>query len=501
MNKFAKAIRNEENMTRTENGMKAYKSTTNACLDLFAVIGALRSRPDGEGKVDFQLNRAHTLLAEAYKENPLYATRTVFYARDVREGLGERDLPRYLFRYLAKNHPEAIKGNLDLIGVYGRYDDLYSFIGTPLEDEMWKAMKKQFEEDKRNLAEGNAISLLAKWIKTPDASSERTKKLGILTAKKLGYSVYDFKRLLRKMRKEIDIVETYMSAGEWDKIKYSAVPSRAMTVYRKAFSKHDCTRFGEFINKAVRGEEKINSSTLYPYDIIEKMLYTGERSDVLEAQWKQLPNYVEEGQNIVVMADTSGSMYGRPMASAVGLATYFAERNKGDFHNLFMTFSSNPTWIKLKGETLEQKVDCVQRAEWGFSTNIEKAFDLVLDTAKKGNVPQEDMPKAIVIISDMEFDTCVEDCNGTFMDSVRKKYTKAGYEVPQIIFWNVDSRNDTFHTKGGSNALLVSGQAASTFKTLIGCLGMTAYQMMAEVLESERYAPITIEDGKASQSA
>ena len=192
-----------------------------------------------------------------------------------------------------------------------------------MEDEMWASMKKQFEEDRVNLQAGNAISLLAKWIKTADASSERTRKLGILTAQKLGYSVYEFKRLVRAMRKHIGVVETLMSAGRWDEIRYSAVPSRAMMIYRNAFMKHDRERYSAFVQKAVSGAEKIHSATLFPYDIVEKIMnmsWAGFHivdNDVLEAQWRQLPDYVEAGTNALVIADTSGSMYGRPMATSV----------------------------------------------------------------------------------------------------------------------------------------------------------------------------------------
>ena len=317
---FADAMRKAAVFTRTENGAVALNTTGNACLDLFGTIGSLREADE---------NRVCSLFAEAFREDPLFATKIVFYARDVRGGLGERKTFRIILRYMAEKHPGALEPNLDLIGVFGRYDDLYCLIGTPLEDAMWAAMKKQFEEDLKNLNQGNAISLLAKWIKTADASSEKTRALGIKTAQKLGYPVYNFKRIVRSMRKHISIVECLMSAKRWDEIKYSEVPSRAMMIYRKAFLRHDEERFKEFITKAVSGQEKINSATLYPYDIVEKILYKKEDSEVLEAQWKQLPDYVEGGANAIVMADVSGSMYGRPMATSIGLAIYCGAQQRG----------------------------------------------------------------------------------------------------------------------------------------------------------------------------
>lgn len=482
MSMFANAMKNESRKTFTENGATAYNSTGEACLDLFSTIGALRNRPEVE---------VESLFAEAFKEDKLLATKILFYARDIREGCGERKVFRDLIKYLANNHAEAILPNLDLIGVYGRYDDLYELIGTPVENAMWKAMKTQFEEDVQNYKKGNAISLLAKWIKTPDASSETTRKLGIKTANKLGYSVYDFKRILRKLRKHIGIVESYMSAGEWDKITYSEVPSRAMNIYRNAFMRHDEDRFAEFNNKAVNGEVKINSSTLYPYDIVEKVL-RGQYDKTLEAQWRQLPNYVDEGTNAIVVADVSGSMMGRPMATSIGLGMYFAERNIGAYHNLFMTFSSTSDIVTLKGETLKQKVQFMHNADWGGSTNLKMAFERVLDIAVTNHIPQEEMVKSIIVISDMEIDFC-GDRDWSFYDAMKRKFAEAGYDIPNIVFWNVNSRNNVFHADSNKKGVqLCSGQSTTTFKQLMQCIGMTPVEMMMKVINSERYEAITV---------
>ncbi len=481
---FADAMRKAAVFTRTENGAVALNTTGNACLDLFGTIGSLREADE---------NRVCSLFAEAFREDPLFATKIVFYARDVRGGLGERKTFRIILRYMAEKHPGALEPNLDLIGVFGRYDDLYCLIGTPLEDAMWAAMKKQFEEDLKNLNQGNAISLLAKWIKTADASSEKTRALGIKTAQKLGYPVYNFKRIVRSMRKHISIVECLMSAKRWDEIKYSEVPSRAMMIYRKAFLRHDEERFKEFITKAVSGQEKINSATLYPYDIVEKILYKKEDSEVLEAQWKQLPDYVEGGANAIVMADVSGSMYGRPMATSIGLAIYFAERNRGDFHNLFMTFSGNPEVVAVKGETLAQKISNVSKASWAMNTNLERAFERVLEIAEQGHVSKEDMPKSIIVISDMEIDAC-GDKSWTFYDKMAKRYKERGYEIPNVVFWNVNSRHDIFHAdKTRKGVQLCSGQSVAVFKQLISCIGCTPIEMMQQIINSERYECIRVE--------
>jgi hypothetical protein len=481
---FANAMKEEGKFIRTENGAVALNTTSDARIDLFGTIGALR---------DADENRITTLFSEAYAQDKLFATKIIFYARDIRCGLGERKTFRTIIRYMAEHHPESLRPNLDLIGVFGRYDDLYELIGTPLEDDMWKTMKKQFEEDLKNLNEGKAISLLAKWIKTADASSTETRKLGILTAQKLGYPVYNFKRIIRSMRKQIGVVESLMSAGKWNEIKYPEVPSRAMMIYRKAFAKHDPDGFSEFINKADKGEVKINASTLYPYDIVEKILYGRENNKVLEAQWKALPDYVEQGTNALIMADVSGSMYGRPMATSIGLAIYFAERNTGAYYNLFMTFSANPQIVTVKGETLFQKVSNVNKANWGMNTNLKAAFEKVLDIAENNNVSQEEMPKAIVVISDMEIDYCGNK-DWSFYDKMESKFRKAGYAIPNIIFWNVSSIHDVFHADATRKGVqLASGQSVTVFKQVLQNLGYNPIEAMENTINSERYDCITVE--------
>ena len=481
---FADAARKSGSFTRTENGAVALNTTLDARLDLFGTIGSLRNTTDG---------RIETLFAEAYKIDPVFATKIAFYARDIRGGLGERNTFRIILKYMAENHPEALRPNIDLVGVFGRYDDLYCLIGTALEENMWAAMKKQFEEDLKNLNEGSAISLLAKWIKTADASSKETRQLGILTAQKLGYPVYDFKRIIRRMRKHIGVVESLMSAEKWSEIRYSEVPSRAMMIYRKAFEKHDDERFQEFINRVVGGEEKINASTLFPYDIVEKFLYGDESGKVLEAQWRALPNYIEEGVNALVMADVSGSMNGRPLATSIGLAIYFAERNTGAYRDMFMTFSGQPDVVLLKGESLRQKIQNVNQAHWCMNTNLKAAFDKVLDIAMENDVPAEEMPKSIVVISDMEIDCC-GDKEWSFYDKMAAKFAKKGYVIPNIIFWNVNSRNDVFHAdKSRKGVQLCSGQSVTVFKQMLATIGCNPVEAMEMVINSERYDCITIE--------
>ena len=489
--RFAEAAMNEAKWTRTENGAVALNTSGSACLDLFGTIGSLREADE---------TRICRLFSDAYNEDALTATKIAFYARDIRGGLGERRTFRTLIRYMAIYHPEAIRPNICLIGEYGRYDDLYSLIGTPLEDEMWQFMRYQFAEDRKQLENGKPVSLLAKWIKTPDASSEKTRKLGILTAQKLGYPVRNFKRMLRNLRKAICVVECQMTANKWGEIKYPAVPSKAMHNYGKAFARHDKIRFNDFINKAVNGEVKINSSVLYPYELIEKVNPNGchsyrslNENPVIEAQWRALPNYVKEGTNVLVIADTSGSMWGRPMATSVGLAIYFAERNTGEFHNMWMSFNSSSTIHYIKGETLVQKIASLNYSDWGGSTNLERAFEHVLEIGVRNHIDPKDMPKSLIVISDMEIDYCGSE-SWTFYDKMESLYHTNGYEIPNVVFWNVNSRHDIFHAdKDRKGVQLCSGQSVTVFRQLLESIGMNPVEMMFKTINSDRYSLITVE--------
>jgi hypothetical protein len=300
------------------------------------------------------------------------------------------------------------------------------------------------------------------------------------------------------MRRSIGIVEALMSAGRWDEIRYPAVPSRAMMIYRNAFMKHDAERYGQFIQKAVTGGEKVHSATLYPYDIVEKVMHMSwgtcrvTEDETLEAQWRQLPDYVVKGTNALVIADTSGSMYGRPLAASVGLAVYFAERNTGAYHNMFMSFSGTSRIQVLKGDTLAQKIGSINMHDWQNNTNLQAAFEHVLEIAVMNHVPAEEMPKSLIVISDMEIDYC-GDRNWTFYEKMSQRFMEHGYRIPNIIFWNVSSRNDVFHAdKTRMGVQLVSGMSTSVFRQVMQCVGMNPVEAMEKIINSERYAAIEV---------
>lgn len=495
MNTFVNAMRQENNKTFTENGAFAVKSTNSNLVDLFGTIGALRNRSASE---------VERLFAAAFAENPLLATRMAFYARNVRGGLGERETARIIWHYLANTYPEIMRKNLQYIPFFGRWDDLYCLLDTPVEEDMWNLVRTQFDEDMAGVRENTNISLMGKWLKNPNSKNAVYAKQGMRTARALHLSDKEYRKARTALNERIGVVEVAMSKGDFTSIVYSAVSSKAMTKYRNAFMKRDNDGFQNYLNSLVKGETKVNASTLYPYDIMEaynleygygwrssSYLKCGPCDTILEEQWKALPNYVEGENNILVMADTSGSMMGRPMMTSVGLAMYFAERNKGAFKDVFMTFSEDPKFVTLKGEKLCDRVKSVECIV--ASTNIEAAFEKILQVALDNKISPEEMPKALLIISDMEFNSATDGDNMLYYDRMAQMYSNAGYTVPNIVFWNVNSRHDVFHvTSDKKGVQMASGQSTSTFKSIMANIGKTPYEAVLSVLNDEMYSMITV---------
>lgn len=480
----------------TENGAYAHSSTKNPLLDFFAECGALRKRSDDD---------IIRLFMSAFDYDEIHALKALFYARDIRGGQGERRTFRIIIRYLANSHPDAIARNIELIPEYGRFDDLYEFVGTPLEDLAFSVIAKQWNADVDALSskEYGKVSLLGKWLKSENASSSKTKELAKLTYQHLGMSPKEYRQSLTTFRSIIHIVETAMSSGQWDSIDYSKLPALAHKKYRAAFARHDKDGYNAYLESVKKGETKINASTLYPYDLVRAYTKNGayysknQIDQTVEAQWKALPNYMTGDDSFLVMVDTSGSMFPDAICSSVGLGIYFAEHAKGIFKNHFITFSDKPRLVEIphgENATLQDKVREVLNPHYvGFSTNLEAAFDMLLKAAVKGKVPQSDMPRAIVAISDMEINEACEDPDAStdFTTLMAEKFKAAGYGMPTLIYWNVEARHDTFHAEENDKVTFVSGQSASTFKTLCeNCDSLSAAALMMRVLDSERYGAV-----------
>lgn len=494
---FGQALSTEGNWTTTENGCDALKSTGSKLLDFYGTVGALRNA---------QCNVKTAMFEEAFKEDALSAMKLLFYCRDIRGGTGERKTFREILRYAAVYHPEAVIPNIPLIGLFGRYDDLYTLVGTPIEKNMWAYVKDQFEADIENMQAGKNVSLLAKWIKSPDSAQKTTRKLGNKTANNIGYSkrYIEFNKNLKALRKYIGIVEGLISTNQFDKIDYSILPGKAMLKYKNIFMKKDADRFYDFTQTLIKDENKVNTSALTPYDIVHD--YIGDsglgrtyktslrHNDVLEAAWRSLEDYVDG--DFLVMCDTSGSMFirERPAEVALSLAIYSAEHNKGQFHNKFITFSSEPEIQELQGELLADKLVNLSRAKWDNNTDIFLALKKICEIGVEYHIANEDMPKALLIVSDMQFDSVNHMGRRDNITQLTKElFREHGYSVPNIIYWNVDSKKVVFHASMNTEGVqLASGCNPVILKSVLESVVTTPYEAMMRVIESERYSVITI---------
>ena len=462
-------MKKKVNKTFTENNALTFKTTQSKVLDLFSMGGALRTRTPEE---------IEKFISQALAEDKLLAIKCLFYLRDVRGGMGERRIFREGLKILSNYNPKETKKLLPLIPEYGRWDDLFYLDNIPIDE----FLKKQIEEDLKS----DRPSLLGKWLKSENAG-KKSKELARKVRAYLGYSSKNYRNLLTALRNKIKIVESQMSRKQWDKINYEAVPSKASMIYKKAFKKHDEKRYEKYLESVEKGEKKINTKTLFPYEIVRQA--RKENDKTLDLLWKNLPDYTKENEKALVVADVSGSMYGLPMDISVSLAMYFAERNKGIFKNKFITFSEKPELQEIKGTTLNSKIRNLENAHWDMNTNVQAVFDLILDTGIENKIKKEDMPGTIYIISDMEFDEATDENDKTNFEIIKQKYKEAKYNMPILVFWSVDSRqNNVPVTQNEKGVILVSGSSASVFKMAME--KTTPYEFMLSVLNSERYKNI-----------
>lgn len=486
MNKtLLKELKKATNYTYTENGGLTHKSTLNKCYDLFAFGGASR----GKGEEDIL-----DMFYDALREDKLLAMKLLFYIRDVRGGLGERRTFRIILKSLANSHPYLIEKNIDLISFYGRYDDLLVLFDTKCEDKMIDLIAKTLIDDCRT----NQPTLLAKWLPSENASSSDSRRLARKLAKKLSLTNREYRKTLSSIRNKIKIVENLLSEKKYNEIEFDKLPSKAGLKYRDAFLRHEelCARYVEFIDNK---NSKINAKTLYPYDIIRNVwnCETHERK-VLDKYWKNLPDYFDgKPCSILPVIDNSGSMTWNlnggviPIDVAVSLGIYCAERNLGDFHNHYISFSRTPKLVEIKGNNIVEKALSAVKNVLYENTNIEAVFDLILKTLKKSDLSEECLPKHIVIISDMEFDEGTR-CNDsvTLMERIRKEWAKEGYTMPNLVYWNVCSRKNNISDLGADNITYVSGCTPMIFKSIMS--GKNGMDLMLDTLNSDRYSSIRV---------
>ena len=480
MNGLLKSM--QTNDSYTENGMVTNSTSLNKNVDFFFLAGASRN---------MNYREIVSLFEKAFNEDKLMALKVLFWARDVRGGAGERRIFEIIVKYIAEKYPEYLfaSGNFKLIPEFGRWKDILVL----LEDERFASKVISFIGE--GLKDKDAASLVAKWLPRKGATAARIRK-------GLNMSPKEYRKTLVSLT---NVVETKMANKEYQEIDYSKLPSVAFNKYRKAFERNDTERYNDFLESVKAGDSKINAGAIFPHTLykqLSNMPYGAARSerDAIVEQWKALPNYMEgNDERILTVCDVSGSMAQTidnsgttAMDISIALGLYFSERMEGAFRNSFITFSETPTLEILSGD-LHSRMIQLQRSPWGYSTNLESVFKLILTKAKAGKVSPDEMPTKVLIFSDMEFNSCVRNPESGASKMIQDMYESAGYEVPNIVFWNLKGRIGNVPAQADQrNVALLSGFSPATVKAVLGGEVLTPMGAMLNIINSERYSLVSL---------
>lgn len=507
IDELKKIIATDYEYKYTENGAKVYSSTGGALLDINYAVSSLRARG---------VDNVVSSFARAFAEDEEMAVKWLFYAGDVRGGMGERRLFKIGLRYLSQVNPAATRRLLPLIAEYTRWDNLFVLFGSGLDGDVCELIKNRLEADEEAMRNSKPISLLAKWLPSVQTNDEDGKIALSAILSGLGLKKSDYRKRLSALRSYLRVTERLMSDGKWSEIDYSAVPSKANLVYRDAFVEHDAARRNKYLNDVESGERKIHAGTLYPYEILHRYSTLNDRSpayyrldDVkkdaaIERLWEALPDFVKGDGTTLCVSDGSGSMLARVARTevaaievALSLAIYFSERARGVFKDKFITFSTNPKLVDLsKANGLFEKAKIAYGYDEVADTNIEAVFDLILSAAI-GSGNADDVPDNVLILSDMEFNACVRDDNddrvfddSTLFEVIAARYADAGVKMPRLIFWNICSRNIGVPLRTNEKGLaFVSGFSPSVCEMVLSS-ELDPRKCLLEVLNGERYEPV-----------
>lgn len=509
MSDLLNAMKKDTNYGYTENGAVKHNSTLDKVLDMFAMGGSYRNRTDKEVEI---------LFGDAYRQNKELALKCLFYLRDVRGGQGERRFFRVAYKWLCRNDEQVARINLGFVPEFGRWDDLidiiYEFRKTNY--AIVKAGMLQIITQLSLDESCKTPSLLAKWMPSENASSKETKAKAHWIRTYTKKDSKQYRKMLSELRKKINILETLMSENRFDEIEFDKIPSVAGIRYRNAFARKEVTaaRYAAFMADK---KTTVKAATINPVDIAAQILGDGYWSksltqvdiDTLCKYWDNLTDYYQgREENAIAMIDVSGSMYGQPLHAAVGMGAYVAEKSHGPFANHFITFSQHPQLVEFSGDNIVDKIRRCVDAEWGMNTNVEAAMDLILDTAIKNHLSQKDLPARLYIFSDMEFDACMSDNSidefelsylwrfkkskesyETLFETIEKRFEEAGYEMPQITFWNLNARSNNIPAIG-DKFNYISGFSMSQMEAIMA--GKTAVDMMLDVLNKKRYSVLRV---------
>ena len=496
-------------LTITENGALQYNTSNSKLLDMHFNVSGYRKRSNSEIINNF---------TKVYAENPELAIKWLFYIGDIRKGLGERRLFQTILNWLGNNDINAVNKIVSYIGEYNRFDALLSLFDTDSENISLEEIKRQLNLDLEKYEKNESISLLAKWLPSINTSSQVRVKQAKKLAKFLNMSEKTYRTTLSKLRTYIDVIEKKMVSNNWELINYSSVPSKANLRYKDAFLKHDEGRRKAFISELAEGKTKINSSTCFPHDIVYQYQNANEYGrcapikfdQIYESMWQSLPNTVTDANNILVVRDGSGSMdqsinndtKAKVLDVATALSIYFAERQDGPFKNKFITFSSTPEIVDMsKLDSLNKKITLCNTYTDCSNTNIEKTMMLVLDTAIKNNLKQNEIP-TLLIISDMEFDSATINYSDndqdeekricTLFEHISSKYKSHGYELPKMVFWRVNGSTNGIPLKTNkSGVILVSGYSTSVVNMILSN-ELDPIKALIKILLGERYSKISL---------
>lgn len=502
MSNLLDEIRKQQNITTTVNGAKCLKTSTNSLLDFFANGGSMRNATD---------EQIISLFIKAFKEDSSLALKTLFWIRDVRGGCGERRIFKVIIEYLGKYHSEKLIPLIQHIPTYGRWDDILPLIqckNKAVSKEVFITIDKQLEKDLNNIKNNESVSLIGKWLPSSSSKKKENRIYASILRNEYGLTKKSYNTLLKILRANIGIIETKLTENRYNDIDYATQCSKALYKYRMAFIRNDNDRYVEYIEGVNSGEKKMNTGTLLPHEIVMPLLsryrhISDSEAETIKATWANQVDYVQGNtEDTLVMADMSGSMTcndGLPMAVSMSLAMYFAERNHGAFKDSFISYSSNPTLIDLDGDLLENVAKI--RNEDNLSTDVEKAFNLLLSTAIINKLPQKELPKRILIISDMQFNDMmyhsnrgfrdVDNYDKTLFESMKVKWESAGYEMPLLVFWNVNASDSKVPMKATEFGVhMVSGFSPAIIQAIFKGEFLNPLGLMLSVIDTERYSVI-----------
>lgn len=472
-------------MELTENGSNAYTTSGDACVDLFSKVNR-----------DMSVSEITDLFQKAYHQEPETAMKLLYHLRDPRNGKGEKKLSLHVFRYILEKYNSFDVYNmfLDMLEKgYACWKDVKKLSVGADKDTTTLLCKLFSHQLRKDLYSDGKISLAAKW-----APSEG-KAFGYLVnevAKGLGLNKKQYRKMLSKLRKDIGILETKLVEKDYDSIDYKSVPSRAMHIHQKLFEKVGGEKFEQYLEDLKSGKTKVNATGMHPHELVKK-----PAEPISVSQWDTLVKKVHENGNILSslsICDTSGSMSGgdpSPMSVAMALSIFLSDLNTLSnlpFGGNILTFNSTPEWVRFeKEDTLEDKRDKLQNSNWGNNTDLMKVFELILSEAKRWNVKQSDMPVNLFIFSDMQFDQACPAFTQTHFELIKQKYENAGYNLPNIVFWNLRATEVSVTAKStDKNVAMLSGYSHTLFNYVVSNKEFTPRSVMDDALKC--YTPVEI---------